>query len=363
MMTIGSLFSGIGGLELGLERATGGRVLWQVEREPFCRDVLARHWPDAARHEDVVEVGAHNLAPVDIVCGGFPCQDISLAGNGGGIHGDRSGLFFQLARIVGELRPRFVVLENVAAITTRGLGDVLGTLDTLGYDAWWDCVPAAAVGAPHRRDRWFCVAWLGDAVRDGRERIDDPGAAARAALLADGAGGAWPTERRMGRAADGLPAWVDGPAVTWPTPSAGIFNDAEPLDEWESRRARVLLDKKNGNGFGMPLTVAARMWPTPTTQEATSQHGYQSAKGRDFPTLTGAAGAAGAAPGRGGVAWPARPVAAWERDVSRTVDPASDPNRRARLRALGNAVVPQVAEVIGHVLMDIAAQLAATEAA
>ena len=165
-LTIGSLFAGIGGLELGLERAIpGARTIWQVEQDPYARRVLAKHWPQANRSvTDVKEAGAHNLARPDIISGGFPCQDISLAGAGAGIEGERSGLWSEFARIIGELRPRFVVLENVSAIRARGLGTVLGPgLAALGYAALWDCIPASALGAPHRRDRWFCVAYANGA--------------------------------------------------------------------------------------------------------------------------------------------------------------------------------------------------------
>ena len=159
-MKIGSLFSGIGGLELGLERAIpGAHTVWQVEQDEYARAVLAKHWPNARRYEDVKEAGAHNLEPVDVICGGFPCQDISVAGKGAGLDGARSGLWTEYARIVRELRPRYVVVENVAALLSRGMGRVLGDLAALGYDATWDCVPAAAVGAHHRRDRLFLVAW------------------------------------------------------------------------------------------------------------------------------------------------------------------------------------------------------------
>src|SRR5690606_28720166 len=105
-----------------------------------------RHWPDARRFDDVRTVGAHNLAPVDLICGGFPCQDISVAGKGAGLDGERSGLWVEFARIVRELRPRFVVVENVPALLARGFGRVLGDLAACGYDAEWDCIPAAAVG-------------------------------------------------------------------------------------------------------------------------------------------------------------------------------------------------------------------------
>jgi DNA (cytosine-5)-methyltransferase 1 len=157
MIAIGSLFSGIGGLELGLERAIpGARTVWQVERDPFCRRVLARHWPDARRCDDVRT--ARDLEPVDVMCGGFPCQDLSVAGKGAGLDGDRSGLWWEFARLIRDLRPRVVVVENVVGLRSRGLGDVLGSLVSLRYDAEWDCLSAAGVGAPHLRRRLFVVA-------------------------------------------------------------------------------------------------------------------------------------------------------------------------------------------------------------
>jgi DNA-cytosine methyltransferase len=159
-LTIGSLFSGIGGLELGLERAGLGPSVFQVERDEYCRAVLAKHWPAALRFDDVCTVGAHNLPRVDVLCGGFPCQDISNAGRRAGITvGTRSGLWFEYSRIIRELRPRYVVVENVTALLTHGLDAVLGELAESGYDAEWDCVPASSVGAPHQRDRIFVVAY------------------------------------------------------------------------------------------------------------------------------------------------------------------------------------------------------------
>ena len=178
-MTIGSLFSGIGGLELGLERAGLGPVLWQVEMDPFCRSVLAMHWPGADRSvTDVKEANANNLARVDVVCGGFPCQDLSYAGRGAGLAGRRSGLWWEYLRIVRELEPRIVVVENVSALLARGLDAVLGSLAEAGYDAEWRCVRASDAGAPHRRERIFIVARsVADAQREGR---DDHGGCANA---------------------------------------------------------------------------------------------------------------------------------------------------------------------------------------
>src|ERR1700733_14434394 len=148
-LTMGSLFAGIGGFDLGFERA-GFKTVWQVEKNAFCRRVLRRRFPDADRRvTDVGFAGARNLLPVDVICGGFPCQDISNAGLRAGIEGERSGLWFHMHRIIGELRPRYVVIENVAALLQRGMGDVLGALAALGYDAEWAVIPAAAIGARH----------------------------------------------------------------------------------------------------------------------------------------------------------------------------------------------------------------------
>jgi len=156
--TFGSLFAGIGGFDLGFERA-GMTCKWQVEIDDHANRVLEKHWPDVRRHGDIKTFppGDPDDWRVDCICGGFPCQDISYAGAGAGLAGERSGLFFDAMRVVRELEPRVVVLENVAALLTRGLDDVLGTLASLGFDAEWHCVPAAAVGAPHIRDRVFII--------------------------------------------------------------------------------------------------------------------------------------------------------------------------------------------------------------
>jgi DNA (cytosine-5)-methyltransferase 1 len=169
-MTVGSLFAGIGGFDLGLERA-GMTVKWQVEIDPFCRRVLEKHWPDVRRYEDVRTVRGDDLSAVDVLCGGFPCQDISYAGAGAGLDGARSGLWFQMRRLIGELRPRFVLVENVAALAERGLDRVLGDLSDLRFDAEWSDLFACAVGCTHARRRLFVVAYA-DSV-DGRPRLRD----------------------------------------------------------------------------------------------------------------------------------------------------------------------------------------------
>jgi DNA (cytosine-5)-methyltransferase 1 len=158
VLTHGSLFAGIGGFDLGFERA-GMKTVWQVEIDEYCRRVLARHFPDAERFDDVRTVGRHNLKSVDVICGGFPCQDISNSGPKFGLTGARSGLWEQMRRIISELRPRFVVVENVEALLIRGMGTVIGDLAAIGYDAEWECLPMSAFGAAHHRSRIFIVAY------------------------------------------------------------------------------------------------------------------------------------------------------------------------------------------------------------
>lgn len=141
---------------MGLEHALDARVLWQVEQSEFCRRVLARHWPLTVRHNDVCT--ARSLPYVDVMCGGFPCQDISTVGTRTGLDGKRSGLWWEYARLIEEVEPAAVVIENVAALATRGLHRVIGTLAELGYMGRWDVVAAASVGAPHIRRRLFITA-------------------------------------------------------------------------------------------------------------------------------------------------------------------------------------------------------------
>lgn len=172
-MNVLDLFSGIGGFSLGLERA-GMRTVAFCEIDPFCQRVLAKHWPGVPVYSDIRDLSGRrlwddgNTVSIQVICGGFPCQDISIAGLGAGLAGERSGLWREYARLIGELRPLYVVVENVAALLGRGLDEVLGDLAALGYDAEWHCIPASAVGAPHRRDRIWIIA---HARRHGLEGV------------------------------------------------------------------------------------------------------------------------------------------------------------------------------------------------
>ena len=159
MLRMIDTFSGIGGFSLAARWLGGIETVAFVEREPFCRKILRKHWPTVPIHDDICTYQPEP-GSADIICGGFPCQDISTAGKQAGIkQGTRSGLFYELIRVVRLVGPQFVVLENVAAITSNGLDTVLGTLAEAGYDCEWACIPASAVGACHQRDRWWAVAY------------------------------------------------------------------------------------------------------------------------------------------------------------------------------------------------------------
>lgn len=166
MLTFGSLFAGIGGFDLGLEQA-GMECKWQVEIDDFCRDVLARHWPDVDRSVmDVEQAGRDNLEPVDLICGGFPCQDLSVAGRREGLAGERSGLWFEYHRILREIRPDWTVVENVPGLLSsnggRDFAVLLRGLAELGYGVCWRVLDAQFFGVPQRRRRVFIVGHLGD---------------------------------------------------------------------------------------------------------------------------------------------------------------------------------------------------------
>jgi DNA (cytosine-5)-methyltransferase 1 len=270
------LFSGIGGFSLGLERA-GMRTVAFCEINQFCRRVLEKHWPNVPIYTDVRELTAARLRAdgieCDVICGGFPCQDISVAGQGAGLAGERSGLWREYARLIGELRPRFVIVENVAALLGRGLGDVLRDLASLGYDTEWHCIPASALGFEHDRDRIWIVAHahgVWELQPKGRKRK---------------------VGRRIGDGASADAANADG-----------------------TRRAGGGASRADGSDVGV---LAPRLRSAIDTADAPSREHWN-----HQPVL-----------GRGlhGV-----------------------PNRLDRIGALGNAVIPQIPELIGRAIMETA---------
>lgn len=233
-MTFGSLFAGIGGFDLGFERA-GMRCVWQVEIDPYCRRVLAKHWPNVPRWDDVRTFMGDGFERPDVICGGFPCQDISYAGEGKGLEGERSGLWAEFSRIVCLLRPRYVVVENVAALLERGIGTVLSDLARGGFDASWEVFSACAFGAPHMRRRLFIVAYANGL--DGRERVRNPLARQDRTLQA---GDGTPRARVDWKARLANPSELYGGAYGLPfgrERNRGIGNAVVPqVAEWIGRR-------------------------------------------------------------------------------------------------------------------------------
>jgi DNA (cytosine-5)-methyltransferase 1 len=304
------LFSGIGGFSLGLERAGGFETVAFCEIEPYCRKVLAKHWPNVPCYDDVRTLTADTLVrdgiAVDVICGGFPCQDLSFAGKRAGLSGERSGLWGEYRRLIGELRPRFVLAENVPGILSLGLGDVLGNLAALGYDACWECIPASAVGAPHRRDRWWLIAHPGSKQHQG-DCATQRGASAQKLFAADAT--------KDGRTR--CDVWDNG-----------RLSQAQSGD-------RVWLEPaRNGASDGAPHLADA------------SQAGLSNYQGRSAGTQRNGSGAVD------GCGWSSGRHDNWSTEpaVGRVADGV--PSRVDRLGALGNAVVPQIPELIGRAIMQ-----------
>lgn len=308
------LFSGIGGFSLGLERTGGFRTVAFCEIDPYCRAVIAKHWSGVPIFGDIRELTAKTLAGnthgqnvpkirgirersgtdtgriCDIICGGFPCQDISFAGKGAGLAGERSGLWSEYLRLIGEIRPRYVIVENVSALLNRGLDTVIGNLAEIGYDTEWHCIPASHVGAPHRRDRVWIVAYPNSGGLPKQavcEKLSE-----RAEVI-----GASQTLSDT----DGQNEH-DGPI------------DAEMACAPQSRPDMADAYASGFQGTGSLESASQQDWGAIIASG--SKHGWQ---------------------------WSAEP------DVGRVAHGV--PSRVDRLKALGNAVVPQVVEIIGRAIL------------
>ncbi|WP_373426013.1 DNA cytosine methyltransferase [Microbacterium sp. W4I20] len=223
-MNVLSLFSGIGGIELGLERA-GMTTVGQVEIDPWCRDVLAKHWPDVPQHEDVTTAPAWWLSQprpaVHVVCGGFPCQPFSLGGKQKGMNDER-WMWPAFEAVIRTVRPRYVLVENVSALVRdgRAWGTVLADLHTLGFDAEWATLHASDFGAPTPRERVYLVAYPAGIDGQPRDRMGES-RIGRTPLAARGLSGLdahsqrraareWlDREPRVDRLANGIPRQVD----------------------------------------------------------------------------------------------------------------------------------------------------------
>lgn len=162
------LFSGIGGFTLGLERTGGFETVAFCEIDKGCHGVLEDHWPNVRRFHDVRELRGADVGAVDGICGGFPCQDASVANqNGEGTRGGRTGLYVEIVRLAGELGVQFILMENVTNLLNRGFGDILGALAEIGFDAEWECFSARELGFDHERERLVILAYTQCPRREG----------------------------------------------------------------------------------------------------------------------------------------------------------------------------------------------------
>ena len=275
------LFSGIGGFALGLQWAGSFDTIGFCEVDKVAQKVLKKHWPNVPIYDDVKTLKGSDVGTVDIITGGFPCQDISVAGKGAGLAGERSGLWFEYHRIIKETRPKWVIAENVSALRSRGLDQVLRSLAEIGYDAEWHCIPASAVGAPHRRDRIWIVAYPSGGKRiSGTEEQRVLRALSEDRTIDNNAGGRSETH-----------------------PSTLAHTSGEGLEGQRLRESSTWSEQSKSSGSGCIVRTSTR----------SSQWDIEPSVGRVANGVSG---------------------------------------RTHRLKQLGNAVVPQIVQLIGQAILQ-----------
>ena len=307
------LFSGIGGFSLGLEATGGFETVAFCEICPKARKVLQKHWADVPIYEDVKTLTQEKLnndgINFDVVTGGFPCQDISKCGKGEGIYAERSGLWSEMYRIIRNAKPKWAIIENVPALRSRGLALVLQNLWEIGYNAQWDCIPASAVGAPHQRDRIWIVAYPSGFCN-------------------------FPIIRKT--------------LIEWEKKKISYTESASRI-----KRGDTLLNKisdKNFLSYPMCEQQTERGQYKASEKESLIRGNIKgrsgsNAKQRPFPS---SGSYEGYKLGEGRIQ-----TEIWENEssVSRILD--GIPNRVDRCKQLGNAVVPQIPELIGNAILEV----------
>jgi DNA-cytosine methyltransferase len=387
-LTVGSLFSGIGGLDLGLERA-GMNVIWQSEIDPYASRVLAKHWPEVPNHGNIKDIRWGDVVRPDVICGGYPCQPFSTAGKRQGTDDPRH-LWPWVREAISDLRPRYAILENVRGHVSLGLSTVLGEMASIGYDAEWQIVSAASVGAPHRRDRVIIVAYpngrrqqecQSQAQQTTRTRCSCEQCANAIGQLANtdnsrhihrqpqiftaenwlnalsliGSSGtdvAYPdsSDEANGRQREAIPSQNTG----WGNDRSRSRSDIGEVSVGSTREAGS--DVANTDSF-WGYKQQKREVQEPNTGRCSEGQGNmantdtrETSRGlRSVPTDTGQVReqrdyARGKESHAGRQWWAVEP------NVGRVANGVS--NRVDRLKGLGNAVVPQVAELVGRMVME-----------
>ena len=364
-MKVLDLFAGIGGFTLGLERA-GFETVAFCEIEPYAQKVLRKNWPEVPIYDDVRTITAERLASdgigVDVITGGFPCQDISVAGNQAGIaDGTRSGLWSECARLIGELQPRYAIFENVTNLLNGERGAwfkrVLWDISALGYDAEWHCIPASELGAHHHRDRIWIIAYP-NGSNSGYERQSEMqrnGRMDKWQAIANNNGEqklmahTYSNDRRRECSAESLER------DTWMEPRSGgerqsiaeaisIMADAYSSRQQQSNKALAGGSSEQSHGARIQSREADVSNPNESRLQRWLQDGIAYQAGWEVESIRRAA--------ERGDRWERYREGYWatEPDVGRVVNGV--PNRTHRLKCLGNAVVPQIPELIGRAILE-----------
>lgn len=334
-MRVLDLFAGIGGFTLGLERA-GLETVAFCEIDPYAQKVLRKNWPEVPIYDDVRTITADRLAAdgigVDVITGGFPCQDISTAGRQAGIEGERSGLWSECARLLGEFRPRYAIFENVTNLLNGDRGDwfkrVLGDISALGYDAEWHCIPASAIGAHHHRDRVWIIAYPNSDSESGRSL--NAREVQSASLLED----ASCIQRISGSEEQGVLREMQEDGTVFNQSCRRGEAHRELLADTNEFRLEEHGHSQSKHAIQGRKDVAYPSREGLQGSEKTRNDGEDGEKPRN-QFLTRLSGVQGRI-------WETEP------DVGRVANGV--PSRSHRLKCLGNAVVPQIPELIGHAI-------------
>jgi DNA (cytosine-5)-methyltransferase 1 len=326
MMNHLDLFSGIGGFALGLQRTGGFKTIGFCDFDAKTHPVLKKNFPGVPIYDDVRTLKGADIGTVDIVTGGFPCQDLSVAGKGAGLKGERSGLWYEMHRIIKETRPKWVIAENVAVLRSRGLDEVLGSLAEIGYDAEWHCIPACSVGAPHRRDRIWIVAYPNGSVATNGGQCQDSQGEGNSRGTEQGRSGSDDRQgciRSSGSSAEDAMAYASKLLCDGSNDNSRISMESEKKSKSRNSCGKEDVAYTSSQG------LEGQRSRTSSADQKQSMLTSSSCVVRSLTYST---------------VWETEP------SVGRVADGV--PNRVDRLKQLGNALVPQIVTIIGSAILE-----------